>query len=97
MIDHLLGRPSTSLKRLQVLAVLLGWSIVLKKAPRDGPKRWKWLYWANRRLSHFSPWKIILATMMLLYSIRHIETWLDHDTTCITWDAPQMDEAEFPF
>ena len=31
------------------------------------------------------------------YSIRHIETWHDHDTTCITWDAPQITEADCPF
>jgi len=31
------------------------------------------------------------------YSIRHIETWHDYDTTCITWDAPQITEADCPF
>lgn len=31
------------------------------------------------------------------YSIRHIETWHDHDATCIVWDAPELTEADFPF
>lgn len=31
------------------------------------------------------------------YTIRHIETWNDHDTTCIIWDAPQITEADLPF
>ena len=31
------------------------------------------------------------------YTIRHIETWHDHDATCIVWDAPELTEADFPF
>ena len=31
------------------------------------------------------------------YSIRHIETFHEHDTTCITWDAPDIAEADLPF
>jgi hypothetical protein len=31
------------------------------------------------------------------YTIRHIETWHDHDTTCILWDAPAVTEADLPF
>lgn len=31
------------------------------------------------------------------YSIRHIETWHDHDATCIVWDAPELTEADVPF
>jgi hypothetical protein len=39
MIDHLLGRPSTRLKRLQVLLVLAFWGSVLRSGPRNGPRR----------------------------------------------------------
>lgn len=49
MIDHLLGRPSTSLKRLQVLAVLAFWGTLLKKAPPEGPRRLRLVRWANRK------------------------------------------------
>ena len=31
------------------------------------------------------------------YTIRHIETWHDHATTCILWDAPAITEADCPF
>lgn len=56
MIDHLLGRPSTSLKRLQVLAVLAFWAAVLKRSPREGPSRSKWIRWANKRMGE-SGWR----------------------------------------
>ncbi|PWN27576.1 alpha/beta-hydrolase, partial [Jaminaea rosea] len=76
MIDHLLGRPSTSLKRLQVLAVLAFWGTVLNKAPADGPRRFRIVRWASRRAAHFPPWKIVLTTLMFLYSLRHIDSIL---------------------
>jgi hypothetical protein len=31
------------------------------------------------------------------YTIRAIETWHDHDTTCILWDAPAIVEADCPY
>ena len=31
------------------------------------------------------------------YTIRHIETYHAEDETCITWDAPQLTEADLPF
>lgn len=31
------------------------------------------------------------------YTIRHIETWHEHDTTCIVWDPPEITEADLPF
>ena len=31
------------------------------------------------------------------YTIRTIETWHDHDTTCIHWDAPKITDADVPF
>ncbi len=31
------------------------------------------------------------------YTIRAIETWHDHDTTGIIWDAPEITEADLPF
>lgn len=39
MIDHLLGRPSTGLKRVQVLLVIAFWSWILKKGDKRGPAR----------------------------------------------------------
>jgi hypothetical protein len=31
------------------------------------------------------------------YTICAIESWHDHDTTCILWDAPRITEAELPY
>ena len=32
------------------------------------------------------------------YSIRHIETWHDHDNApYIHWDAPELTEADLPY
>ena len=31
------------------------------------------------------------------YTIRHIETWHDHEQTCIVWDAPDITEDDLPF
>jgi len=31
------------------------------------------------------------------YTIRHVETWHNHDTTCILWDAPQITETDLPY
>ena len=31
------------------------------------------------------------------YTIRAIETWHDHDQTCIVWDAPRITETDCPF
>lgn len=73
MIDHLLGRPSTSLKRLQVLAVLALWATILRKTPRQGPKRLTWLRWADKHASRFAPWKVVVSTLMLLYTVRHVD------------------------
>ena len=31
------------------------------------------------------------------YTIRAIESWHDHNTTCILWDAPRITDADCPF
>lgn len=31
------------------------------------------------------------------YTIRHIETYNDHDTSCIIWDAPEITDADLPY
>ncbi|MEO8713924.1 MAG: hypothetical protein ABI369_02820 [Acetobacteraceae bacterium] len=31
------------------------------------------------------------------YTIRYIETWHEFDATCITWDAPEISDADIPF
>ncbi len=31
------------------------------------------------------------------YTIRHIETYHDHNQTCIVWDAPELCEVDLPY
>ena len=31
------------------------------------------------------------------YTIRRIETWHDHEQTCIVWDTPEITEEDLPF
>ena len=31
------------------------------------------------------------------YTVRHIETWHDHDSTIVVWDAPDITDADLPF
>ena len=31
------------------------------------------------------------------YTIRHIETYSDHNHSCIIWDAPELSDADCPF
>jgi hypothetical protein len=35
--------------------------------------------------------------MALGYTMCHIETWHEHDTTCVIWDAPKISELGLPF
>jgi acetyl esterase/lipase len=72
MIDHLLGRPSTRLKRLQVLLVLTFWAWVLRVGPRDGPNRVPFVRRLNDRLKRFSPWQLVVFSMTSVYALRHL-------------------------
>ncbi|CAO1613921.1 unnamed protein product [Parajaminaea phylloscopi] len=80
MIDHLIGRPSTSLKRLQVLAVLALWGSVLRARGRrrDGQAitsaRSRLFRWADRKAARYSPWRVVLATLMATYALRHVDS-----------------------
>ena len=37
------------------------------------------------------------ALMAEGYTIRAIESWHDHNATCILWDAPRITDADCPF
>ncbi|RCI17305.1 hypothetical protein L249_3237 [Ophiocordyceps polyrhachis-furcata BCC 54312] len=69
MIDHVLGRPSSKSRRLQVLAVLSFWSLYLAKGPSHGPPVLQRL---SRMLSkRMTPWQAFLATLVYLYATRN--------------------------
>ncbi|SPO03313.1 related to hormone-sensitive lipase [Cephalotrichum gorgonifer] len=72
MLDHVLGRPSTKSRRLQVLAVLSFWSFFLFRGHKHGPPG---AHTASRFLSKsLTAWQIIAATMLYLYASRNFST-----------------------
>ncbi|KAF9231934.1 Alpha/Beta hydrolase protein [Melanogaster broomeanus] len=72
MIDHLLGRPSTSWKRTQVFLVVFFWIWRLASG-NPGAPRVLWLSRLNRKLQRFSPWQIIVSTLTAVYAARNLD------------------------
>ncbi|KAL2205140.1 alpha/beta-hydrolase [Sarocladium strictum] len=69
MIDHVLGRPSSKSRRMQVLAVLSFWGFYLYKGHRHGPPGTKPI---SRLLSaRLTTWQTVVITMMYLYAARN--------------------------
>ncbi|KAM3436735.1 hypothetical protein MY4824_004156 [Beauveria thailandica] len=69
MIDHVLGRPSTKSRRLQVLAVLALWSVYLHRGGAHGPP-------GIRHLSRFctgrlTPWQVFALATLSAYAARN--------------------------
>ncbi|KAL8398856.1 hypothetical protein RB596_007641 [Gaeumannomyces avenae] len=72
MLDHVLGRPSTKSRRLQVLAVLSFWTAYLVKGNKHGPPIFQVL---SRVLSRrLTAWQIVVVTMAYLYAARNFST-----------------------
>ncbi|KAK0386370.1 hypothetical protein NLU13_6207 [Sarocladium strictum] len=70
MIDHVLGRPSSKSRRLQVLAVLSFWGFYLYRGHRHGPPGAKPI---SRLLSNrLTTWQTVVITMMYLYAARNL-------------------------
>ncbi|KAI6045954.1 Alpha/Beta hydrolase protein [Pisolithus marmoratus] len=72
MIDHLLGRPSTSWKRTHVFLVILFWIWRIAVGNPGGP-RVLWIRKLNKRLQRFSPWQIIVSTLTAVYAARNLD------------------------
>ncbi|TWU74058.1 hypothetical protein ED733_003362 [Metarhizium rileyi] len=69
MIDHVLGRPSSKSRRLQVLAVLSLWSLFLYRGHKHGPPGVQQLSKAfTKRLT---AWQISALTIVYLYAARN--------------------------
>lgn len=70
MIDHVLGRPSTKFRKVQVLAVVSFWSFYLLKGHRHGPSTIRKI---SQRISNLlTPWQIVVITLLYLYTARNI-------------------------
>lgn len=74
MIDHLLGRPSTKLKRVQIFSVIFFWLWFLATGNRDGPS--PLIRRFNAKLKRFSPWQIVVFSSVGIYTIRHLDSLL---------------------
>ncbi|PON23667.1 hypothetical protein TGAM01_v207314 [Trichoderma gamsii] len=69
MIDHVLGRPSSKSRRLQVLAVLSFWTFYLYKGHKHGPS---FAQNISKLLSRrLTAWQTAIITMLYLYAARN--------------------------
>jgi len=69
MIDHVLGRPSSQFRKVQVFAVVSFWSLYLLRGNNHGPPVIRKL---SQRLSrYFTPWQSLVITLLWLYVCRN--------------------------
>lgn len=101
MIDHVLGRPSTKSRRLQVLAVLSLWGLYLHKGANHGPPGLRTLsrYFTGR----LTAWQVFVLTVTSMYAARNFSALVGlaspepmanmYDTTYFraTWVLTAMD------
>ncbi|KAK9452729.1 Alpha/Beta hydrolase protein [Dipodascopsis uninucleata] len=75
MLDHILGRPSQKIKKIQVIFIALCWILYLMKGPRHGPPIYRKLskYLSKRA----SAWQIHVLTMTGLYILKNIDKILN--------------------
>ncbi|TPX08862.1 uncharacterized protein E0L32_009680 [Thyridium curvatum] len=72
MLDHVLGRPSSKSRRLQVLAVIGFWSTILIRGHRHGPP---YLNFLSKQLSRkLTLWQTVIITFLYIYAARNFST-----------------------
>ncbi|KAL4803566.1 Alpha/Beta hydrolase protein [Aspergillus unguis] len=69
MIDHVLGRPSTRFRKVQVLAVFLFWSYYLSRGNKHGPPVLRRI--SSRLSKRLSVWQTTVAVVLWLYLCRN--------------------------
>ncbi|KAI9373861.1 Alpha/Beta hydrolase protein [Aspergillus egyptiacus] len=69
MIDHVLGRPSTKFRKVQVLVVFLFWSFYLRKGNKHGPPIIRRI--SSRLSQKLSVWQTTVVVMLYLYLSRN--------------------------
>ncbi|CAG7932007.1 unnamed protein product [Penicillium olsonii] len=69
MIDHVLGRPSTRFRKIQVFAVVSFWSVYLLKADKHGPPFIRSL--SSRFTSKLTTWQTTVIIFLWLYLSRN--------------------------
>lgn len=71
MLDHILGRPSTSWRKTQVLGTALFWIVFLRKSDPNGPL---FIRRFSKRLAKvLTPWQLLLIIMNLVYVVKHLD------------------------
>ncbi|KAG5289243.1 hormone-sensitive lipase [Histoplasma ohiense] len=69
MIDHVLGRPSTQFRKIQVFAVVSFWSLYLLRGNNHGPPCIRLL--SSRLYKRVTPWQATVVTFLWLYVSRN--------------------------
>lgn len=69
MIDHVLGRPSTRFRKVQVLAVFIFWSYYLLRGNKHGPPVVRGV--SSRLSKRLSVWQTTVAVVLWLYFCRN--------------------------
>jgi acetyl esterase/lipase len=69
MIDHVLGRPSSKSRRLQVLAAISFWSFYLYRGNKHGPPGARLL--SRLVTGRITAWQTVVLTMLYLYAARN--------------------------
>ncbi|KAH8705665.1 Alpha/Beta hydrolase protein [Talaromyces proteolyticus] len=69
MIDHVLGRPSTQFRKIQVFTVVLFWSLYLFKGNNHGPPGLRAL--SSKLSKRLTAWQTMVITLLWLYISRN--------------------------
>ncbi|KAJ5081862.1 hypothetical protein NUU61_010126 [Penicillium alfredii] len=69
MIDHVLGRPSTRFRKIQVFAVVSFWSLYLLRANKHGPPLLRSL--SSRLSNRLTTWQTTVMIFLWLYVSRN--------------------------
>ncbi|KAF3480494.1 protein btn1 [Arthroderma uncinatum] len=66
---HVLGRPSTQFRKIQVFAVVSFWTLYLLRGDKNGPPGVRFL--SSRLQGRMTPWQATVMTMLTLYLSRN--------------------------
>ncbi|KAL2002875.1 hypothetical protein VTN02DRAFT_5661 [Thermoascus thermophilus] len=69
MIDHVLGRPSSRFRKIQVFAVVSFWSLYLFRGNKHGPPGIRAI--SSRLSGRLTPWQSMVITVLWYYVLRN--------------------------
>ncbi|KAJ2673827.1 hypothetical protein GGI25_004574 [Coemansia spiralis] len=74
MLDHILGKPSANVRRIQVIVTALLTLLLIRRQRAPWGLRWLLSHWDGQK--RVSVWKAILGWSTLLYLLRHTDDLL---------------------